>query len=220
MSVSFEYCSLKYLDWWLSTDERIYKDLRKANIETKRLAIVSAAKEYKVVRNLQIKYEKKAILNKKRLEPVLRIIEKPEYSKITKENVVDIIDAVNHELTTFYSMNLLSFTTKLLWFKNRNCVNIYDSMARKTLTDNELDPGKNDILTFMNSWQKLYRDKLSEITEVCKSLKNVRKYSENYYLVKEGHCSDNDFKNMVESLGKKTWFKKRVFDFYLVYSAD
>jgi hypothetical protein len=202
MAVTFEYCSLHYLNIWLKTDMNCCAGL--INIDKiKRLDTLKQATEaYKVHRTLPTKYD---VSNGfQRYEPLLKVLDSIDVSSfpVNSKDTVEKMLKIESQISKKYGdRGVLSLTTKLLWLKFKSPIRMYDSQARKAL-----NTPNNDLSAFYKAWDQEFAKHKTDITKACANLVNVRQYSVNPELATE---------LKVKHWSSQKWFKERVFDMYL-----
>lgn len=199
---TFDYCALRYLDHWLRTDRRFYLGMASRERNERRETAVAIAKEYKVVRGLRLSIEEK--LNKKRLEPVIDMLDKVSDADLEKRGPVVTVEQVRKKLEKLYGIGLLSFSTKLLWFRFREPVVIFDRNARIALKQRACDFEAGDYAGFCRAWRKQFEANRAAIAAACERLPRIFSYSE----------FSSDAKSRAEMLRvvREEWFWERVFD--------
>jgi hypothetical protein len=202
MNPYLEYCSLHYLNQWLSTEKTLHLALQGNNRAEKLKALRKASVFFGVARNLPTRYEDER--QAERLEPVLTILEKPEYNVVTEETLVQVVYAVRNEISRQYgNREVLSLTTKFLWLKHCDPLIIYDSNVRAALEVKE-----PDYKSFVAEWCLQYRKMQSAIKEACLKLPEMRRYVA---------CGDAVSEQDIIELSKQSWFHRRVFDIFQWY---
>jgi len=196
---TFEYCSLQYLNLWLSYDRFYYQALSSPSQDEQKLsALKGAAAFYKVARNLPKKYDVQKGL--KRYQPVLKIIDSVDQKQF--QNPVEKINEISQKISHEYgNRNVLSLTTKFLWLKVKHPILIYDSQARTALG------AKNgDLADFYQKWQQEFKNHQEQIKVACAKLEKL-----SLYTVEPETATEKDIQNISSEL----WFHERVFDNYL-----
>lgn len=209
--VKIKHCALEYLNYWISFDRKIWCALNSPQKteeckKYKAKQLQRAAKEYSVARTVR------KIDEEERFSEVLDIIER--YSNdINKDNRAEQIVTIENKIFKKYNKNkngnrVLSFTTKILWMKHRDPIIIYDRNAREALDfhQDHKNTLEDYLKSYFNKWECEYKKKESEIKETCKSLKDIKAWTEGAHSL-----SDEKIDNIVN----KPWFWHRVFDFYL-----
>ncbi|MER2528770.1 MAG: hypothetical protein ABTR07_12645, partial [Candidatus Competibacter denitrificans] len=163
---SFEYCSLHYLNQWLSYDMGYCQALTNGNKEEKLIALKKAGGFYRISRNLPSEYDEKKGLA--RYEIVLDIIDKLESAHFEKNPVKEILAAEEKISERYGNRKTLSLTTKFLWIKVKQPILIYDSQARIALGVRD-----RDLEAYYDQWSKSFRKDQAKITEVCSKLPDM-----------------------------------------------
>ncbi len=196
---TFEYCSLHYLNQWLSYDMGYSQALEKGSRIEKLKALKNAGGFYRIARNLPSKYDEKNGL--KRYEPVLDIIDNLQSIEFKKDPVRKIFEVQKSISEQYGGRRVLSLTTKFLWIKIKQPILLYDSQARIALgTEN------NDLESFYRNWHEQFEKHHSEIAKVCSSLSDINKYVVNQEI---------GTKEYINKISQQTWFHERIFDIYL-----
>ncbi len=202
MPVTFEYCSLHYLNQWLKHDMDLFTGIS-SNNKTERIDFLKKATSYyKISRNLQTQYD--VDIGFQRYEPLLKVLDSIDtsYFPVNSVDVVKEIRKIESKISNKYGgKGVLSLTTKLLWLKIQSPILIYDSQARIAL--NTPDGALSD---FYDAWHQEFAKYKTDINEACANLVKVRQYSINPNLATE---------SKVKHWASQKWFKERVFDMYL-----
>lgn len=169
---TFEYCSLHYLNQWLTYDMDYCQALANGNKSEKLTALKKAGGFYRVARNFPSEYDEKKGLA--RYEPVLDIIDLLKPDQFENNPVKEILEIERRISEKYGNRSILSLSTKFLWIKIRQPILIYDSQARTALgTEN----GALD--TFYEKWHIEFKVNQKEIVEACSKLPDMNKYTEN-----------------------------------------
>lgn len=194
---TFEYCSLQYLNQWLSNDMNYCKALASGDEENKLTALRDAGAFYKVARNLPTEYDK----NQGRFKPVLDIIDSLSPADFNND-VVKSIREIEQKISKEYgNRNVLSLTTKFLWLKIKSPILIYDYQARIATGTNA-----GDLASYYEKWHEGFAINRDRIISACAKLKNMGEYTVNQKI------ATIDF---IEDVSANTWFHERVYDIYL-----
>ncbi len=197
-TMTFEYCSLHYLNQWLSYDMGFCNALASNDKKKKLDALKKASAFYRIARNLPAKYEEKKGLA--RYEPVLEIIDVLTPRNF-EDNPVQEIRKIEKRISQIYGRGVLSLTTKILWIKIKHPILIYDSRARIALKTKN-----GDLESYYVAWRDDFKVHQQEIAAACAKLPDLYKYSVNQDI------GTNDYIKMISS---ELWFHERVFDIYL-----
>ena len=125
---TFEYCSLHYLNQWLTCDMGYCQVLANGNKNEKLAALKNTGGFYRVARNLPSEYDEKKGLS--RYEPVLDIIDSLKPIQFENNPVKEIRQIEKRISEKYGDRSVLSLTTKFLWIKIKQPILIYDSQAR------------------------------------------------------------------------------------------
>ena len=122
---TFEYCSLHYLNQWLTYDMWYCQVLSKDNKKNKLTALKNAGSFYRVARNLPSEFDAKKGMA--RYEPVLDILDKIDRNQFQDDPVNEILNVEKEISKQYGNRSVLSLTTKFLWLKVKQPILIYDS---------------------------------------------------------------------------------------------
>ncbi|HUV79762.1 MAG TPA: hypothetical protein VMW40_02900 [Candidatus Bathyarchaeia archaeon] len=197
--IKFEYCSLHYLNQWLSNDKRFVETLAGQSNDSKLEILKKAAVFYKVARNLPETGDTKKGM--RRYQPVLDIIDKVTHP--TKESeVINVVNGAQKAISdSYHKGKVLSLTTKFLWLKVRHPILIYDS---RTKTAIEAETGNYE--DFCIKWKEAYERNLKGIERACAKLYKMSNYTTNPMIATEDY---------IKKISEEQWFMDRVFDIYL-----
>ena len=179
--ITFEYCSLYYLNQWLSKDKRFVETLAGQNEEHNKLKnLKEAAAFYRVARNLpKTGDEKKGMI---RYQPVLEIIDKVTHP-LKESEVINVVNDAQEAISKSYNgREVLSLTTKFLWLKVRNPILIYDRRTKDAL---KAETGNYE--DFCNKWKKKNENYLDGIEVACKKLYKMSAYTINPTIATEDY---------------------------------
>ena len=152
--ITFEYCSLHYLNIWLNTDMNIHKDLIRGEKDQKLESIKKALIAYGIARTLPNTNEQERNEKHKNIKyrPILNVLDKIKRRDIKSTTLIKDIEEISHKIAKLYNRkNLLSLTTKLLWLKLRSPIIIYDKRARM-----DLQAKDGDLNDFYFKWKIRY----------------------------------------------------------------
>jgi len=196
---TFEYCSLHYLNQWLTYDMGYCQALANGNKSEKLTALKNAGGFYRVARNLPSEYDEKKGLA--RYEPVLDIIDPLKPIQFENNPVEEILEIEKSISEKYGNRSVLSLTTKFLWIKIKQPILIYDSQARIAVGT------ENGVLdAYYEKWREEFKANQREIVEVCSKLPDMNKYTVNQEI---------GTKEYIREISNETWFHERVFDIYL-----
>lgn len=203
-TITFEYCSLHYLNQWLTYDMGYCQALATGNKNEKLTTFKKAGGFYRVARNLPSEYDEKKGLA--RYEPVFDIID-PLTPNQFENNPVKQISEIERRISEKYgNISVLSLTTKFLWIKIKQPILIYDSQAR-----NAVDTENGDLHAYYEKWREKFKANQREIVEACSKLPDMHKYAVN---------QEVGTKEYILEISAKTWFHERVFDIYLWHKGN
>lgn len=198
MSVEFEFCSLHYLNQWLRVERFFCDGIRSPDRVTRLQAMSSAAKHFKVARNLPAVHEN----GKERYAPVLDLLDKIGPRDISKRNFVERVDELRKGVSRHYGgRDVLSFVSKIMWVKFKSPIIIYDKQARQALETESGNYGQ-----YCARWLESYSAKEDAIVKACAKLPKMRKYC-----VAPAYATES----IIENIASKDWFRHRVFDISL-----
>lgn len=196
---TFEYCSLYYLNLWLTYDMGYCQALANGNKNEKLTALKNAGGFYRVARNLPSEYDEKEGLA--RYEPVLDIIDPLKPIQFENNPVKEIREIEKRISEKYGDRSVLSLTTKFLWIKIKRPILIYDSQARIAVGTKN-----GDLDTYYEKWREGFKANQGEIGEVCLKLTDMNKYAVNQEI---------GTKEYIKMISDEAWFHERVFDIYL-----
>lgn len=198
MSVEFEFCSLHYLNQWLRVERFFCEGMLSPDRATRLQALFSAAKHFKVARNLPVLHEK----GKERYASVLDLLDKTDPREISKRSYVERLEELRNAISRDYGgRGVLSFVSKIMWVKYKSPIIIYDKQARQAL---ESESG--NYAEYCELWLAHYAAQEDAITKACAKLPKMRKY-----------CIDpiSADESFIENVASTDWFRHRVFDIFL-----
>jgi len=201
---TFEYCSLHYLNHWLTYDRSYCHVLGGSNTEEKLNALKSAGGFYKVARNLPKKFDEEKGL--KRYEPALEVLESTSERALSKNTVEKILDLERKISEKYGNRSVLSLTTKFLWLKFKRPVKIYDSQARIAVGSKD-----GDLASFYDNWQSSFCEDKTDIEHACTKLPDLSLY------VEDQEVGTQEY---IKEISSKLWFQERVYDIYLRSRVD
>ena len=199
---TFEYCSRKYLDLWLSGECRWVEAMRGNDRATKLQTMAKFAKAYGISRNFHLKHEVKDGVQTERFGHVLNLIDSLTAADFADDRLLPILNETRSRISKAYGkLDALSATTKFLWLKVQSPIIIYDGRARSAL-----NAKKADIEAYYHRWRDSFDVHAPEIAQACSNLDQVRRY-----------CVDPTAltPRFMEQVASQPWFHERVFDIYL-----
>jgi hypothetical protein len=205
---TYEYSAFYYLNWWLKFDSRFFSVLSdgEASFAQKLLVLQEAARVYRVVRNLEKKYDTKIGLE--RLAPVLNILAACSAKDFTQKKWIASLEDAHGQISAAYGgVTALSFSTKVLWLRFKRPIIIYDSRARAALCCAQ----NCGIKAFSDEWRMACRRASIAIDAACRRLPTVAKFS-----VSGNHVT----RKAIAELISHEWFKERVFDSWLWHTGE
>ena len=199
---TFEYCSLKYLDIWLSGECHWVEAMRGDDRDAKLRSMASFAKAYRISRNFHLKHELKDGVHAERFGKILNILEPLTAADFAGDNLLPKLDKIRGQISAEYGgSDVLSGMTKFLWLKLRSPIIIFDRQARMALQSKHAD-----LDDFYLRWRTSFEVYAPEIKRVCRNMTEVRQY-----------CIDPKAitPSFMEQVASQTWFHERVFDIFL-----
>lgn len=196
---TFEYCSLSYLNQWLTHDRNYCLALAGTNRNAKLSALKSAGGFYGVARNVRKEFDEK--IGIQRLLPVLNIIDNLSIDQFEKDPVKKILEIESQISNKYGNRGVLSLTTKFLWLKLKSPILMYDSQARIAVKSSD-----GDLAGYYKNWFVEFENHKDEIQSVCSNLSQL-----NLYAVDQSIAT----KEYINKISSNKWFHKRVFDIYL-----
>ena len=210
---TFEYCSLYYLNQWLTYDRGYCQALSNGTKEEKLSTLKSTGGFYSVARNLPREFDEK----EGRYQPVLTILDSvskerfPSKEKLTQ--TVSKISEIEQKISKKYGKRkVLSLTTKFLWLKIKEPIIIYDSQAANAVGSKKGVLTDYDVLAdYYEKWTAGFEKHKKQIEKACSQLPKL-------YLYAVGH--ERGTKEYIKEVSSKPWFHKRVYDVYLWGKGD
>ena len=196
---TFEYCSLHYLNQWLTYDQGYCQALSKGDEEKKLSALKSAGGFYRVSRNLPSEFDEKKGL--KRYQPVLEILDAVSKEQFEDDPVKTILETERKISRKYGNRSVLSLTTKFLWLKIKQPILIYDSQARIAVGSTN-----GDLAGYYKKWVEGFEKHNNDIEAACSRLSELNLYAVDQKL---------GTKEYIKDVSSKSWFQERVFDIYL-----
>lgn len=195
MDAPIEFCALKYLYQWQSTERDLYRQIKNDPTQED---LRKALSYFRVARNFPgLNAENNST---PALSALFRIRARQNLSAI--EKVIALADDFECEYKSFN----LSAASKLLWLSSRRPFLILDSRAVTALTKRfgQRFDARN-YAEYYGSWRTEYSKHESKICEAVERLPKVRN------LMPDWPLSDKQLLDLVTN----PWFKERVFDTYL-----
>ncbi len=197
---TFEYCALYYLNWWLTRDRTYIKALTGDDPLVKADALVEAAAQYRVARNLPLAYD--VHIGVPRLKPILVAVTQARREDFEGDRLVpSILKVRDHIANQYGGHDALSLTTKFLWLQFQTPIIIYDGNARRAL-----ETADGDLGAYCLAWRTEYERRKKEILAACDALPAVRQF-----------CVDpaEATPNYISETASTQWFQERVLDIHL-----
>ena len=193
---AFEYCSLQYLNQWISHDSKYCDGLASGKEDTKLTALKNACGFYGISRNLPLAADKG-----RRYGPLMDVLDSVNAEDF-ETNLLQGIRKVESDISKKYlNRGVLSLTTKVLWLKVKSPVIIYDSQAR-----NAIGTKVGDLEGFYAKWRIRFKKQEKRITAACAQLVTMSKYTFDEELAASSY---------IQEVTAHCWFRERVFDNYL-----
>jgi hypothetical protein len=200
--ISFDCAALQYLNQWITRDRGYHEGLHGHDHQVRLQAIRDAAVFYKVARSLprQEKNDKSLI----HYEPLLRIITQSGVVPRDQVSLIKKLKTTAGEICKAYSCptDVLSLTTKMMWFWTLSPVVIYDRQVREALGTEQ-----GDLQAFYSAWHSRFNSDRAAVKGACATLHEARIYA-------MGAITEAEIKK----LANQYWFQARVFDAYLWHS--
>jgi hypothetical protein len=196
---TFEYCSLQYLNQWLTYDREFCDALSGLNREDKLAALKRAGGFYRVARNLPREFDEEKEIP--RFSPILDIIDEVDPNQFQKNTVTGILEIGKKISEKYGEKKVLSLTTKFLWLKLQSPIIIYDSQARIALGTKD-----GNLIAYYEEWLKNFKKCEDQIKQACAKLSDLHLHTVNYEMEREEY---------IKSISSERWFHERVFDIYL-----
>lgn len=176
----FEQDVKTYANYAAKFDTRIRQMLANGDA---RDAIRKIAGAYRVARNFPRRYDE--LLGIPRYEPVVRAL--AAYPPNIGINPINAVLRLTFDLQQIYHREVLSASSKFLWFAWDREIIIYDSQALATLQKRSPNLQAKDYPAYCTSWKALFSECSNEIAIEC---------------ARQGASNER-------------WFHERVFDWYL-----
>lgn len=198
---TFEYCSLQYLNQWLTYDSKFCDALSGSKREDKLAALKKAGGFYRVARNLPREFDDENEIP--RYSPILDIIDNVNPNDFQENTVAKILEIEKQISEKYGNKKVLSLTTKFLWLKLQSPIIIYDSQARIALGTKD-----GDLTAYYEQWRNDFQQNETQIKQACEKLSNFYLYT--YSADQEVATEKN-----IQAISSKQWFHERVFDIFL-----
>ena len=196
-SISFEFCSLEYLNQWFIHDMKYCWAFEQGTKDQQLEQLKKAGAFYRVARNAPLQYDEGKRL--KRFEPILKIF---ETAHLCNKSSVELVNEVASLISIEYGgRSVLSLTTKFLWLKLKSPILIYDSQARKALKVTE-----EDYSSYSSRWLEEFDKHRPRIESISAKLPHLHKYVVD---------QRNGTPEYISTICNTRWFHERVFDNYL-----
>jgi len=217
---TIHYAAAFYLSIWLDSDQlftqtlRYPQNLRDADQFGETLkCLAAAATHYSVIRGFKIDP------SEQRLEHLLLALEERAQPGSDSEAISEVC-ALVESLKSFYSRELVSASSKFLWFRFRSPIVIYDSFAyeglrRSCLSFNKqgFNPNRHFVdrytdwyREYAEEWRRQYLSMRAIICHACGELPAFKKFTPAFDI------EDSALHELVEN----EWFRERVFDSFLM----
>ena len=201
----FNFFALKYLDFWLGSDRQFFMEMANPEKKKRCQAAIDIAKEYKIIRGLRRDPETK--LKKDRLEPVIDVLDRLQGVNFDKINYISLVAEVRQNLEAIYKIVQLSATTKLLWFRFRWPIIIYDRNACEALKKQGCRFDDRDYSAYCRCWREQFEINAATIRVACSRLPDAFAYSE--------FAGGPESQAKMLRVMREEWFIERVFDLFL-----
>lgn len=200
-NITFEYCSLAYLNQWLMYDRRYCWAFDHGDREQQTKMLKEASTIYSVARNAPLDFDVKATPKRQRFAAILDIFDSKK-SIYFKDDTVRKVNEVAKAISKEYGgKKVISLTTKFLWFKFKSPIHIYDSRAKAALNvDND------DLVIYYARWEKEFKEYKKHIEAAAKRLPEIHRYAVDQQI---------GTKEYIKEISREAWFHERIFDMYL-----
>jgi len=117
---------------------------------------------------------------------------------LNKNNPADTVNKFSKQIANIFEVdrNFISMSSKLLWFKFKSPVIIYDTRAKKAINYRS-----DNYAEYIDEWRKQYLKNQAKIKTACN---NVAKLDKSFL-----------YTDFDRTILKENWFHERVFDIYL-----
>ena len=191
MSLTFEYCALNFLNMYIKEEKDFLVTLTPDNNN------IDKAKKLETLYRISVSYSVNRFkgFNKEKMNDLFDVFDKV---KLKKSNPADTVIRFSSDIAIIFNSqrNFISMSSKLLWFKFKSPVIIYDKRAK-----NAINFKSDNYTEFINEWRNQYLKNEAQIKLACNK---VAKLDKSFLY------SDFDRKILSE-----VWFHERVFDKYL-----
>lgn len=176
----FERAVEKYAKCWTEFDSPFRQELAKGDAEK---AIRKIAGKYRVARNFPRKFDEAVGIP--RYDPVLKKMQC--YCSSSNIDPIDAVLRLTRDLEHVYQREVLSASSKFLWFAWGREIIIYDSQALAALQSHAPDLRPKDYRGYCSAWKNLFSECSAAVAAEC---------------ARQGASNER-------------WFHERVFDWYL-----
>ncbi|HUY15483.1 MAG TPA: hypothetical protein VMX16_17910 [Terriglobia bacterium] len=200
---NLNFCALEYLNDWYRYDYYFVVGLCSEDEDEQLRWLVEAVNVYRIARNF------KARPGEVRLKQALRALNATGDS-ITDTNIVSAVRKLAGELGSPDGKVLISAASKLLWFRYKSPVVIYDGRAHRCLS--KQCSGKlaaSDYGAYYYEWREQFLKREEHIRSACSELSRVKEFSRAYAV------SNKELGTLVGN----GWFRERVFDKFLWWNG-
>lgn len=209
-NIKFRYCAALYLRQWLMLDQPLHMKVRKKSYQPDILQqIVSEYKAARSVRVIDHTDKKIKLSNAKRYQPFCDALNLYNGVAIrTRDDAVDIVETLQHDLFQSYKISALSAVTKSLWMRHQSPLVIYDSRACTALYHFGCDFDWGWYSEYCDEWEGVYAKHERDIVAACRWLSGSAFWKS---LVRNNVRKEDELQALTASL----WFRERVFDLWL-----
>lgn len=201
--VSFRFCAMQYLNVWFGYDRNFVEGLRPERSTHERVRTLrEAATFYRIARNF------KTFSDERTRERVLRALDGTSGGNF---DVDDAVETLACELAKCCGKQLTSAASKLLWFRRRSPIVIFDWLAVLGLRTgpDAKQPPRFDYRTYRKEWRRQFERERERVSAASHALTRVRDFSLGY----------SESQQSLASIVAKPWFHERVFDQFLWWTG-
>jgi len=202
------YSAVHYARQYINEEKKFINEFQKFKNQKNdlRLSMIKASTYFKIVKNLQTKYEGK----KQRFEPIIDIIYEFLNPINDLDSAINLVKIFEEKLEKIYNNQLYVFSSKILWLFHKEPIIIIDKHVRNVLKEEGHRISESDIKNYYILWMNLYNENIEYVNNACKILKNIEKVT----------CYVPFQTNEINSICEEEWFKQRVFDIYLWFMGS
>jgi len=191
MSPTFEYCTLKLLNMYIK-EEKAFLDILSPNLNS-HVEAIKVNTLYKI--SILYSVHRFKGFKKEKMKTLFSAYNKVE---LINNNPADVVNSFSKDIANVFETerSFISMSSKLLWFKFKSPVIIYDTRAKKAIKYKS-----DNYAEYIKEWEKQYLKKQAQIKTACN---NVAKLDKSFF-----------YSGFNRKILQEKWFHERVFDIYL-----